>query len=332
MAYQTGTSTGPDDLLDKLRIFLNGDGWTVNSWATDGTGKRLHVQKGSSPTLYFNFRSATNEYGSTITEDNFNGANGAVTGILVNGSTGYSGAQPWHKQPGYAQNIDYNDYSFGMVISPVSVTAIPSYYFFTVDRTVHIAVEITSGKFQFISFGCLEKEGSYTGGQFFTGSFSSRTPYDDWDDPNGENYAPDYFRNGPGGGVKGAVYVDADSVADFRIAEGDDAPEILFPCVVGQQGNEYYSQKGICSHFWEKSPNFYNAIPAFCPVYIFVERSDGNYSLLGEPAGLRFLNTRNYSQGQQVTYGGDDWLIFHADSQEADPENVNAGFAFKKVV
>jgi len=335
MSYQTGTSTGPDDLLDKLRLFLIADGWSVNSYTSDGTGDRLHVQKSPGTgltTMYFNFRSATDEYGATITEDNTNGVNGAVTGIIVNGSTGYNGGNDWDKQPGYALNIAQGGDSFGMCISPVSVTAIPSYHFFSENNTVNIVVEITSGIFQFMSFGMLDKEGVYTGGMFFTASYQTLDPYYEYTNSSAW-YVPHYLSGLVAGDVHGAVYVDADSTADWRVAEASSSPEIMFPAVASQRANAVFSQAQIASHFWEKSPNFYNNIPAFCPAYVFLERSDSNYTLLGEPAGVRVLNVLNYDPADVITYGGDEWLVFPADSvaDVADVLNVNTGFAFKKV-
>ena len=49
MAYETGTATSEQDLLDKLRIFALAQGWTVNRFGTradDATGKELYLTKG----------------------------------------------------------------------------------------------------------------------------------------------------------------------------------------------------------------------------------------------------------------------------------------------
>ncbi len=333
MSYQAGVSTGPNDLIDKLRIFLIAEGWTVNGWAAIGAGWRLHVQKtaADATVMYFNFRSAIAETGTTlITEDNNGGAYGTVTGILVNGSTGYAGGSLWHMQPGKA--INGSGDSTAMCMTRMSTTAIPAYYFFTPDSdsdTVHIAVEVTAGKFQFMSFGLLVKQGTYTGGQYYTSSFSSYRPDQEWDD---NLYAPHYFAAYTAGNDKGAVYVDVDATASWRLCTGDIYPEIKWPCVVGQAGGvETYSQRGLASYFWSHSPNSYNAMAAMCPIYTLLKRDDDNYSLLGWPDGVRFLNTTNYDPAEEITYGAETWTVFHADSQSGDPLNMYAGFAFKKV-
>ena len=88
----------------------------------------------------------------------------------------------------------------------------------------------------------------------------------------------------------------------------------------------------MASMFWSKSPNFYNSLAATCPIYVLGLRSDDNYSLLGWPAGVRFLNCTNYSAGQEVVYGSDTWKIFRADNLEGDALNQYCGFAFLKEV
>ena len=339
MSYQAGVSTGPNDLIDKLRIFLLAEGWTVNLFAAIGAGWRLHVQKtaADSTVMYFNFRSAIAETGTTlITEDNYGGADGTVTGLVVNGSTGYNGGSLWHVQPGYPQNLGLTNKSCGSVMSPMSTTAIPAYYFFTPDSdsdTVHIVVEITAGKFQFMSFGLLDKQGVYTGGQYFTASMSSRMPYYDY--TGAVNYDDSrYFVNSPYSSycINGAVYVDVDGTASWRNAGcRTNNYQIIFPCPSTGDNSPTLHREGMASFFWSKSPDAYNAMAAMCPIYTFLKRDDDNYSLLGWPDGVRFLNVTNYDPAEELTYGAETWTVFHADSLETDPENMYTGFAYKKV-
>jgi len=338
MGYYAGTSTGPNDLLDKLRVALLAEGWTVDDHSAVGAGYRLHVHKtaGDATVMYFNFRSAIAETGVTlITEDNYSGADGTVTGLIVNGSTGYDGGELWHVQPGYPENADLSDKSFGNVMSPMSTTAIPAYYFFFNGESVHIVVEITAGKFQFMSFGLLVKQGAYTGGQYFTASMGSRRP---WYDYQGTfNYDDSrYFVSVPSqtGELNGAVYVNVDSVASWRISgRGGVAPandQIIFPCPSAGDYSPTKHRGGLASFFYSLSPDAYNAMSAMCPLYTLLRRSDDNYSLLGWPEGVRYLNVTIYDSGEEITYGAETWVAFHDDSLEADPVNVGSGFAFLK--
>jgi len=341
MSYEAGVSTGPNDLISKLKIFLEAEGWTVNLYAAIGAGYRLHVQKTAADAteMYFNFRSAIAETGTTlITENNYGSANGTVTGLIVNGSTGYDVGELWHVQPGYSENSGQADKSFGCCMTQMSTTAIPAYYFFTPNNdadTVHIVVEVTAGKFQFMSFGLLDKQGTFTGGQFFSASMATYKPYLDYTDPY-SGMAPRYFaQNSSGADVypHGAVYVDVDGTANWRNADySAGLPKIAFPCVSGQKsGYTHASKAGMCSYFYDKSPSAYNAMAAMCPIYTLLKWDDDNYSLLGWPDGVRFLNVTNYDPAEEITYGAETWTVFHADSCGFTPINMYAGFAFKKV-
>ena len=71
---------------------------------------------------------------------------------------------------------------------------------------------------------------------------------------------------------------------------------------------------------------------AMCPIYTFLKRSDNNFSLIGWPEGVRFLNVTNYSAAQELTFGAETWMVFHADSLVGTPKKMYTGFAFLKVV
>src|SRR6185369_15629320 len=90
-AYQTGTATDPVDLLNTLATFLSGQGWTIDSNTTDGSGKRVHAHKGSD---YVNLRAAVNE----AIWPNLSGS--AFYGIGVYMGTGYNGSNGWAAQAG----------------------------------------------------------------------------------------------------------------------------------------------------------------------------------------------------------------------------------------
>jgi hypothetical protein len=328
MSYQTGTSTGPNDLIDKLRVFLLADGWTVNLWDDDGTGKRLHVQKSAEdsagPEMFFNFRSMVAE-GSWCQDT----VSTLCTGLGINGSTGYNGGSDWDKQPGAMVNKDGSNQATAPCMVEMSASAIPAYYFFSVGDSVHIVVETTSTKFQFMSFGVLVKQGSYDGGMYCASSYPSRDWYDDY---HTDNYQPHYFTVCVGAqGPSVAVYYDADGSTAWRSRSAYTPEEIECPCTAGDRANYTYSQCGLLSLFWSHAPSDYNGMAAMAPIYLLGLRSDDNHSLLGWPEGLRFLNCALYSPGEEVVFGSDTWMIFHADSMDDTPSNMYCGYAFKKV-
>lgn len=349
MAYQTGTATGPDDLLDKLRVWLNSNGWTVNGWATDnstyetwtglvGTGKRLHVQKtaGDSTVMYFNLRSVNR---GVVFEDYHNTQTkvggkyyAELTGLALNGSTGYSGSNTWDKQPGYMQSTGG---SWGVAITELSLTSIPAYYFFQDGDTVVVCVEYQSGKFQWLAFGLLEKQGAITGGQFVAGSLNGYNPsyqllY------GGINMTAFFCRVYSNHGI-GAVYFDADSSTAWRSAgnmgskSGDNhAKEIEFPGVFPNYGSPSHTLwNTINSFFITRSPNHYNALAPMVPICVLGKRANENYSLLGWPKSIRMVNCYYYDPAEEYTLGSDVWMVFPAHSK--DDADGRMGFAVKKV-
>ena len=86
MAYETGTATSPQDLLDKFRIFAAAQGWTVNRWTAEDSGQALCISKNGN---YFNFNSTTSQ---TV---RINGGNTSCTGIRMNGSDSYDSGLAW---------------------------------------------------------------------------------------------------------------------------------------------------------------------------------------------------------------------------------------------
>jgi len=357
MAYQTGTSTGPADLLDKLRLFLIDNGWTVNKWedddtkyptpsgaGLDGDGKRLHVQKTATDAtvMYFNLRSTirgipfgNRDTTATLYSGKFRAE---VTGLCIYGSTGYDTGLAWDLQPG--GTLNGSSLSCGVCMTELSTTAIPAYYFFQDGDTVIVVVEYTAGKFQWFAFGCLEKQGVYTGGQFFTGSLSS--------------YDPTYqilsagttmtmfmtiaFDIGYQG--NGAVYIDVDSLSGWRwsglqgnTSTGNYAKTILLQ---GLLANQSISAKATSSSnvsfnglFYTRTPNWFNGLAPLATCFVFLKRASANLSLLGWPKSIRLVNITNYNSGDELTFGSDTWKIFPEHSKsDADP---TIGFAVKKV-
>jgi hypothetical protein len=354
MAYSTGTSTGPADLLDKLRLFLIAQGWTVNKWddddtkyhtwtGLDGDGKRLHVQKTATDgtVMYFNLRSTIRGVPWGDHDDSQTQISGKyraeITGLAMYGSTGYDGGLAWDLQPGGTLN---GAVSWGVSMTELSTSAIPAYYFFQDGDTVIVLVEYTAGKYQWFCFGCLEKQGVYTGGQFFSGSLNAYQPtYQIL------NAAADHtmflVQNYDGYSYgNGAVYLNVDSSAGWRASgrqgqgTGTNYLSLIFS---GLRPGQSSTSKGTSTaaqsfigYFFTRSPNFYNGLAPFAASYILGKRSSGNFSLLGWPKSIRHINVYNYNPAQEITLGADTWMIFPAHSKsDADPL---MGFAVKKVV
>jgi hypothetical protein len=352
MAYSTGTSTGPDDLLDKLRLFLIGTGWSVNKWDDDnttyvawsgliGTGKRLHVQRTATDgtVMYFNLRSVNrgvifgNYYNSTLKVSGKYYSE--ITGIGINGSTGYGGALAWDLQTGGPTNG--SGASVGACITEISVSTIPAYYFFETGDTVVVVVEYETNKFQFITFGCLEKSGTYTGGQFY---FASQCSYyatyrmlADLDYSERLVFLANLSLSQYGAG---AVYHNADSVAGWRfLGAAGNSTSGYAGFIQGPAIGPYQSPTGaysIClgAYAYTRSPNELNALAVLGQALLMTKRADGKFSFIGYPTGIRLCNVEFYAPAEELTIGSDIWKVFPAHTKEAECTNPHFGFAFHK--
>ncbi len=81
MTYATGVASTPNQLIDAIHTFAQANGWTVHRYAPDGTGYRLHLNRGD---VWANF--STSYYPTSYA-------------LALKGSTGYSGASAWDSQP-----------------------------------------------------------------------------------------------------------------------------------------------------------------------------------------------------------------------------------------
>jgi hypothetical protein len=99
-SYQTGSSSSPSNLLQTLVTWLAAQGWTIDASASEGTGWRAHLHKG---TMYLNFRAAMLEniwprVAPPTSYYHDYGTGGYGIGFYL--GTGYSAGANWDMQAG----------------------------------------------------------------------------------------------------------------------------------------------------------------------------------------------------------------------------------------
>lgn len=166
MSYQTGPATSPVDLLSQFKMFLVAAGWTADDDVADGTGRQVHVHKGSK---YIALRSFINENSLLL------GGSPTLSGIAITGATGYASAANWFNQAG-APYRDGMSPSVDVItcVMPLPAGAISNYWMFADtagDNVVLVALK-ASGIYTHLFFGDLVKYGTWTGGQYFGASRS----------------------------------------------------------------------------------------------------------------------------------------------------------------
>lgn len=331
MAYQTGTATGANDLLDKLRLFAIAQGWTANRWVAAGSGQELCLSKGSA---YFNFRSYQNE---TVL---VNGTSSTLRyGINMNGSDGYDGGSAWDRQPGYPLRTSSSGGDQGHAYMPFVISQGPfvAYHFFAPDsKTIYLELEITTGTFLRLGFGTLDlfNSGTPGGGRFFystggQGGVTDAVSTSSWlgtDIDNGSYAleevpfrAADYTttNTNPGSFVRAAFDSFDNWCGSARVA-----------------ANSYMAQacQGGGVHdrlIRDLSPNPMNGIGILTPNIVSVNRANEYLHPIGVVPGIRYMDMTNYLPGDEFTIGADTWKVFPWYNKGG--RSYQRGIAYKKV-
>ena len=311
MSYQTGSSTGALDLLDKLRVFCAAEGWTVNrNTSTDsGSGQELCLSKGAS---YFNFKAGQN---ISMLVNSFNQA--GKFGLQLNGSDGYDGGSAWDRQPGYPKRTSgSNDQFTSLVPFVTNLGAFPAYYFFSHNGgdVIHVEIEVNTGIFQRFGFGKLDLYDATTAGdgRYFFGTGAEHVT-----DSTGST----------------TVWLGAETGSTFSLEEGPFMSAAFTKsaartgsavrCAVGafdnwaqcayQNSIAYTGQACVAMHdriIHMASPNPLNGVGVMTPINVSVVRSDLNYHPLGVVHGIRYLDMTNYQPGDEFVLGSDTWKVF----------------------
>jgi len=332
MAYQTGTSTGANDLLDKLRLFAIAQGWTANRWVTAGSGQELCLSKGSA---YFNFRSYQNE---TVFMRGSSYAN--KYGIAMNGSDGYASGNAWDRQPGYpirTGGTAGSDQCSSYMPFVTSQGPFVAYHLFAPDsKTIYLELEITTGCFLRLGFGSLDlfNSGSAGGGLFFyapggDASVTSAATTNTWlgSEIDNSTYALEEVP------FRGADYsATTTQVGSFVRAAFDSFDNWCSSQRVGTTTVTPQSCQGGGVHdkiLRDSSPNPMNGIGILTPNIVSVNRANEYLHPVGMIPGIRFMDMTNYLPGDEFTIGTDTWKVFPWYNKGG--RSFQRGIAYKKV-
>jgi hypothetical protein len=312
MAYQTGTATSPNDLLDKLRIFAIAQGWTADRWVTAGSGRELNLHKDSA---YFGLRSYENE---TVTI-NGNAALGRY-GIAINGADSYSGGLAWDRQTGYPKSpaTSATDQRHGYMPLVTSFGPFPAYHLFAPDsKTIYLELEVTTGTYQRLGFGSLDlfNAAAAGGGRFFyaTGGNSAVTNSVGTSTWLGSGYESAWsmeeapFRSassGNQGGTGSGSYLRCaiDAFDNWAQAASQDASSLTGRSCGGGGTHDRLLR--------DQSLNPLNGVGITFPHVVWLCRNDQYAHPVGIVPGMRYMDMTNYLPGDEFTLGSDTWKVF----------------------
>ena len=320
MAYQTGTATTPDQLLDALRVFAVANGWTELRWSPSGAGQQLSLSKGS---LYVHLKSAVNE--------RLRSGYSNVTGIFLTASTAWDSAQPWNNQPGTIRDTSNRIEACGLY----EVSAANTYHLFalTAPEMILLVAEVSPGVYHHLAFGELAKFGAYAGGLFVSGAYGSdgyTYTYSGYTDYvfgynvdrhaglpfNDYKYYGQNFLKATVDGFDGWFSVCSNSPKTGKRARA------LF-----EAGSN--SNASLGRMWFSRVPNTLNGVAPMVPFYLFVERPDGFFSPFGYTPHLRYLNITHYAPAETFQLGAEQWMAFPAHSKNG--KSGVHGYAVRKV-
>lgn len=315
MAYETGTSTGIVDLLDKFRLFAVAQGWTVNRWVTAGSGRELCIAKSGA---FFNFRA----YVSETVIANGTSATGR-TGLSLNGSDGYDAGLAWDRQPGYPLRNESTNGNQGHAYMPlvISTGPFPSYHFFAPDdKTLYCELEFQIGSF--LRFGCgsldLLNPAAPGGGRFFyatggnPGVTNSTLPLT-WLGSSGDEagHALELvpFRLADYSGTS-SLYRQAGSYVRAAFGSFDN-----WACSGRSAANVYTAmgaQGGGCHDKMLRAcgASPLNGTALLLPNIVSLNIANQYLSPIGVMPGLRYMDMTNFLPGDEFTFGPDTWKVF----------------------
>lgn len=299
MAYETGTATGPTDLLAKLKVFCEAAGWTSNQYASDGAGQRLHLSKAGQ---FVNLKACVNEA--------FGPTSNIGYGLCLVGSTGHSAGAAWYAQPGaptamVGGNVD-------VLVATTEAGSITAYHFFADGMAIDAVIEFAPGQYTRLHWGSLTRYASWPGGAYCAASANALNPTAQ----NSTRYP--FFPTGSTQGYPlSHVLADVDGFIGKWVSSGNGSS--------GKQVRDSYDL--LYSVLRDASPNALNGLAVLLPfvVYVLRDGSTVNRSPLGELPTCFFINLKFLTPGQEYTIGGVAYRVFPALQKSAS----NYGFAVR---
>ncbi len=380
MAYSTGASADINTLLTAIKNFAVANGWTVSATDTftlafssiTNIGITTHVSTSSLVSSLSSSDAYKNQSETSVSSNRVvltkNGVSYQLFAfnkkLYKNGVNGtYSCLEAWvcdSFAAGTAANLQTNNRKYALV-GPLA-TSIYGYHLFSNGDFIHVVIEETTGRFRHLSFGFINKYGSFTGGQYLTAG----TPVESFTTTasafNLTNQLVPFGANSQGptraqaaSNAYAGTYVRADidgwSVGWRILTNGtyyDSTQYDTYGCAV--YSNVVTARAGYVSGGaqvtlnslghdlgYHCSPQNFNGVAPMLPCYVGINRSPyvGTWTLLGEFPDVRFLNISNFSPGDELTLGTDVWKIFplwnKAYTLGSEPISYDYGIAYRKV-
>jgi len=316
--YATGSCSSPQDLLNSLKTFALGAGWTVdNAGPWIGGDYWLAVHKGACFLHYYATADnvAIQLWGAT----GFNGAGLGATG----GFTGFnnSGNADAHLQPGVSP---------GFACFNPGVGPFVAYHFFgsTADTYLHFVCEVTAGIFGHMNGGVLLAAGGAAPAIYITAThWTSFTTPVYWAGEPENASAGNTMAFAAGEYNPLFILCNVDGALNWFTA-GNASPTRLVAAL---------SAPSKTVNTFGRSPNTFNQLSVLIPLSFYLERTSGNvFSYAGDAIDARLITMQNYAPKDEIPIGGDTWKVFPMIAKApiayatSPPGSGNYGLAYRK--
>ena len=337
IVYETGISTGASDLLTKLKTFaVSTAGWTLvrdNGAGSTGSGYPSPRPRGDGTSNQVSLTDAS------AAEDNqfnfFYDNTAAYAHLMMQPSVGDSGAgAEFFEHDGTPNDTGTAQYvSCGQMMSTADQGFSGShkaYHFFgdalTDGRYIHVVVEGTTGVFWHMSFGTIIKAGDLNGGQYMVGHQqpSSSPATDIWPYQQDEgNLAGHSWIRFDDGYTANSVTTDGGTsrwFQGFGDASLNGGGTDVFTFGLYQYGPQYG----------------WNSRTSMAPVVAFARNrpqsaAQGTYPMLngfmilGTVPNVRQISVESFDDGESLTIGSDEWLVFPMHVKNPDTVEASNG-------
>ena len=313
MAYQENTGADPADVIDKIATFAAANGWTVHANSLSGSNRTLVLRKGG-------------DYVQLWNDD--------TTSIRVTGFIGYAAGTAYNLQAGYAGTV---------ARAHVGAGPFTQVYLFADTAPsdhVHVVIEGANGIFSHISFGQVDKLGTWTGGTYFDATWWSQSYFQAY---YWTEYSHPLFDSAHAhDGFRGAVRCDipADARADAWAVMDEDLAYKLRTGLSGGNGNQSTGEGFLTTQCYNRNAAPFSGQVTLGTIRFDVSRDGGFFSPAGMFPNVRYLTMERYTPGQEITVESDTWKVFPmrrkgVGQSNTDPQywpfSNNHAFAFKKV-
>lgn len=294
MAYETGSATNVDTLLQALATFAAAQGWTINyNGNRTGTGAGLGtaIILSKAGQCHTTFRTHTaNRWIETVGHDPYSSF---LTTELQNNSSGVTRSNE--------------------VNGPFQ-----AYHFFAGDIYLYVVVETTAGVYKHSGCGIIQQLGDASPGHFVYGTTWNMTGATQYyiSDPNNNRHAVPLDNNDSSAGIR-STYLRSDYDGNSNYWSTTSNRLSFYPRQRDSRLSAVsrYTQRAVLS------------APVFC-----LNRPNSLISFVGVAPNLRTVLLDWISPGDNLTLGSDVWKVFpiiRRNGAVTEPNSGVYGYAYK---